>query len=70
MSVSASDYVHLDVEEVLRETDKALHVLLEGGEEVWLPKSQVKDAGDYRPGDRGCTMSITEWLAREKGFDT
>ena len=63
-----SNYVHLDVDEILKETAKAFLVLLPDGEEVWLPFSQVADHEAYAVGDTGVTISITEWLAREKGL--
>lgn len=65
--MGASGYVHLDVDEIKRETDKAFLVVIDG-EEVWLPKSQVSNSDDYSEGDVDCCMSITEWLANEKGF--
>jgi hypothetical protein len=66
--MAASNYVHLDVDEILRETDKAFLVLTDEGEEVWLPKSHVADPDDYAEGDTNCTLSITEWLAKQKGL--
>lgn len=66
--MGASNWVHLDVEEIVRETDKAFLVRLEDGEEVWLPKGQVADADDYKEGDTNCTLSISEWIAGEKGL--
>ncbi len=68
--MSASNYVHLDVEEILRGTEKAFLVLLEDDEEVWLPLSQIKDADDYAAGDVNCTITITKWLAEQKGLNT
>lgn len=64
-----SDWVHLDVEEVLRESDKALLVRLEDGREEWLPFSQISEPDDYKVGDRNVTISITSWLANQKGLD-
>ena len=66
--MSASRWVHLDVSEITRETDAAFLVVLEDGEEVWMPKSQIADADDYSQGDQDCTISITAWLANEKGL--
>lgn len=66
--MSASNWVHLDVTAVLRETDKAL--LLEVGDmEAWVPKSHIADADQYEAGDRDVTVSVTEWIAREKGLE-
>jgi hypothetical protein len=66
--MSASDWVHLAFDEVLRETERALLVRLSDGEEVWLPLNQIADPDDYQVGDRDGEISITAWLAREKGL--
>jgi hypothetical protein len=63
-----SRYVHLDNCDVIAETDAALLVVYEG-EEIWLPKSQVADPDDYEPGDESVTISVTEWVADQKGID-
>jgi hypothetical protein len=66
--MSASRFVHLDVEEVLRVTDKAL-LLRVDGEDVWIPLSQIDDAGQYEQGDHDVTVSVTEWIAKQKGLE-
>jgi hypothetical protein len=66
--MSASGYVHLEVDEIKKETDKAFLVVVDD-EEVWLPKSQIANPGDYNKGDKNCSISVREWLAKEKGFD-
>ncbi len=63
------DWVHLDVSEVLHETDKALCVRLEDGEEIWLPKSQISDPENYAAGDQNCTISVSQWIAEQKGLE-
>ncbi len=63
-----SRYVHLDVEKILRETDKAF-LLLVDGEEIWIPKGQIANPDDYSEGDINCTVSITEWIANQKGIN-
>jgi hypothetical protein len=65
--VGASNWVHLDVDEILRETDAAFLVQI-GEDEVWLPKSQIDGADGYEVGDCDLTISVTEWLARQKGL--
>jgi hypothetical protein len=62
-----SDWIHLDVEKILQETDKAFLCLIDG-EQHWIPKSQVSDPDDYYAGDKDCCISVTEWLAKEKGL--
>ncbi len=65
--MSASNYVHLEVDEIMAETEKAFRVRI-GDEEYWLPFSQIADSDDYQAGDKNCTMSVTEWIAKEKGL--
>lgn len=66
--MSASGYVHLEVEQILKETDAAFYVLLEDGSRHWIPKSQIADPETYTEGDTSCTVSITEWIADQKGL--
>lgn len=62
-----SSWVHVEVERIVRETDLAFLCLIDG-EEYWLPKSQVSDPDDYEEGDENCEMSISEFIAHEKGL--
>lgn len=65
-----SSWVHISVEKILKATEKAfLCRIADCDEDVWLPFSQVSDPQDYSEGDEDCEMSITEWLAKEKGID-
>ena len=65
--MSASGYVHVQVDRIANETLKAFLCVIDG-EEVWLPKSQVADAEDYERGDTEVELSITEYIAKEKGL--
>lgn len=65
--MSSSRYVHLDVDLILKRTDKAL-LLRVGDEEHWIPLSQIADADDFEEGDENCTVSITDWIANERGL--
>ena len=65
--MSASKWIHLDDVRVVKETDKAFLIEIEEGE-FWIPKNQVSDPGDYAEGDWGVSISITEWIAGEKGI--
>lgn len=52
---------------VLKETDSAILVLIDGVKH-WIPKSQVSDDSEiWAEGDEG-TLTITEWIATEKGL--
>lgn len=64
-----SSWVHLDVREILKATDSAFLLLLESGEEVWIPHSQMDDPESYDEGDEDVTISVTEWIAKQKGLN-
>lgn len=65
--MSYSNYVTIMVDEILRETDAAFLLEIDG-DEFWIPKSQVANPSDYEMGDKECSMSVTEFIAREKGL--
>jgi hypothetical protein len=65
--MGASRFVTVNVDKILRETDKAFLVEIDG-DEVWLPFSQVADFNDYAEGDEDLELSVTEWIANEKGL--
>lgn len=59
--------VWVDVQQ-LNETEKAwLFGLVESGEEVWIPKSQVRAKKKDADGTIG-RIEITKWMARQKGI--
>jgi hypothetical protein len=64
------NYVHLDFLIIEAETEKAFRIRfdLEHAAE-WIPKSQVADPDDYEAGDENGSISITEWIANEKGLE-
>ncbi len=70
--MSQSNWVHLENCSVTRLTDKAMLVVLEDGEELWLPLSQIdpESVDQYEVGDEDVTISITEWLAKQKGIES
>ena len=63
-----SRYVHLNVEKIEHETATAFLLRLEDDSEYWIPKSQIADPDDYEEGDENCTVSVTEWIAAQKGL--
>jgi hypothetical protein len=67
--MSASNYVHIDVVEILKETERALLVAMDDGEEFWIPKACIADDEEYEEGDMDVTISVLEKFAREKGLD-
>lgn len=66
--MSASNYVHLEDCQVIRVTEKAIQVEWDG-DAYWFPISQVADGEDYEAGDGPVTISVTEWIANEKGIE-
>lgn len=67
-AMSASGWIHLDVEEIVRETPKAFLLRIADGEELWVPKSVVQDANDYSEGDCDCCVSVSEWFCEKEGL--
>jgi hypothetical protein len=65
--MSASGFVHLNVQKITGETEKAFFFRIDG-KEVCIPKSQVADPDEYEVGDEDCEVSVTEWIAKEKGL--
>ncbi len=65
--MGAGNWVHVDVNEILRATDAALLCQI-GDVEVWLPRSQISEGEQYEAGDTDVTLSVSEWIAREKGL--
>jgi hypothetical protein len=68
--VTVAEPVSVEVEEVTRETDKAILVVVDGDEE-WIPKSVIDDDSEVhsmKSGRDGGTMLVAEWFARSKGW--
>ena len=61
-----SEWVHLDVTAILRETEKALQLRLGDRRELWVPKSQIADVDDYQVGAYTCTVSVKRWWAEKE----
>lgn len=66
--MSQSGYVHLENCGIRHVTGAAILVEYDG-EDYWLPKSQIADPETYEVGDCGVTVSVTEWIANQKGID-
>lgn len=65
--VSQPGHILIDFNKIIKETDKALLVRFNGRQD-WVPKTQIADARDYREGDVDGMISLTEWIANEKGL--
>lgn len=66
--MSFSQWVHLEDCTVKKVTERAMLIEYDGND-VWLPLSQVSEAEQYEEGDEGITISVTEFIAREKGIE-
>jgi hypothetical protein len=64
-----NEWRELDVERITLTTDKALLVVLDGGPETWLPRSQVRDGETYQAGNVALTLAVKEWVARRAQED-
>jgi hypothetical protein len=69
--MSAGNFVHLEECDILAVTERAVLVRYED-EDHWIPVSQLADRDDHNHevGDKGVTVSITEWIAEQKGIET
>jgi hypothetical protein len=70
--MSASNYFHVEVRKIKRITDSAMQLECEDDSigTIWVPLITVADAYQYEEGDESVTVSIQEWIAKQKGFDT
>ena len=59
-------WVTIDVNEVVRETDRAILIRLQNGHEQWVPRSQIENSDDFSTGDCDVEMSISEWFATKE----
>ena len=64
------DYIEIEFDRILHETDKALLVMLEDGEQCWIPISQIAgpDRNYYKVGDKDGSMCVSEWFAKQRGW--
>ncbi len=63
--MSASGWVHIDVERIKKITEKAMLVTLEDGD-LWIPLSQVDEPDNFEEGDEDITVSVTEWFSKKQ----
>lgn len=66
--MGASNWVHLSVAIIHCITKKAMLLELEDGEEFWIPLSQICNAYNYSTGDVDVTVSVSSWIAEQKGI--
>lgn len=51
----------------IRESDKAILVLI-NGDEHWIPKSQIDETSEVLTGTSSGVLVIKRWLAEQKGL--
>jgi len=66
--MSYSGYTHVEVERVVSETANAFLLSIDGFEH-WIPKSQIADPDTYERGDENVMVSMTDWIAKQKGIE-
>lgn len=66
--MSHSGYTHVEVEKIVSETGNAFLLLIDGFEH-WIPKSQIAGPETYERGDENVTVSMTDWIAKQKGIE-
>jgi hypothetical protein len=69
--MGATNYVHLEPCDIVAVTPKAVMIRYDD-ETFWIPVSQLADGEDhpFEAGDTGLTVSISEWIAEQKGIET
>ena len=69
--MSEKEYVAIDIDEVIKQTDKAIAVKANGqGTMVWIPKSVIgdEDSYDWDSGETGFTVDVEKWFAEKEGL--
>ena len=61
-------YVEVDFEEFAHETDAAALFIIDNAE-VWIPWSQIEDGQNLVKGQQDGRVSITQWIAEQKGLE-
>jgi hypothetical protein len=65
------DWVYIDVEAIVAETDKAFLLMMDSDvdEKHWVPKSQMADPDNYSQGAEDLEdVAISRWIANQKGI--
>jgi hypothetical protein len=57
-----------DVDEIVAETELAMLLRFEDGEERWIPKSVIEEPHEVRDGDVNVRVSIAEWFAKKENL--
>lgn len=54
--------------EVLAVTDKAILLKIDGHSQEWIPKSQILDGEEFPDKGDHIELTVTTWIAEQKGF--
>ncbi len=69
--MAVEEHVTLDGVELIKNTGKAVLVRIpDSDENIWIPRSHIiaDESDDLDEGEIG-TLTITAWIARQKGID-
>jgi hypothetical protein len=67
-----ANYVTIEIDEVIRETEKAFLFRIPMGSEVWekwIPKSCIEDPDALVEGSGSAEVNVAEWFAREEDLE-
>lgn len=54
---------------VKRTSEKAILIITDSGEELWLPRSQLRDSSvNLKAGKDKVSVTMSAWIAGEKGL--
>jgi len=60
-------YSALAVERIVRVTDKAVLVRVDG-DDYWFPRSTIEDGEDIEAGHEELDLHVQEWVLEERGL--
>ena len=64
-----TEWVELGDCEIVRVTEKAVLIDVDGSEE-WFPRSQIRDGEDDFEAGTVTDIAVTPWIAKEKGIES
>ena len=68
--MGSTSWVHLDNCDIIAVTETAVLIEYEG-ERHWMPLSQMprEDADRFAAGDEDVTVTVSDWIAKQKGIE-
>ena len=62
------DDVEIEDVQAIRETEKALLCQIKG-EEIWVPRSQIREESDVKDAGDDGTLVVSNWFATKEGLE-